>query len=587
MTKLFKYFNKKERFFIGLAVITVCIQVWLNLKIPDYMTQVTKLVESKNSAMSQIWEQGGLMLLCAIGSALAAIFTGFFAAQCAAGLARTLRSLVYNKTIDLSMQDVEHYSTASLVNRSTNDITQIQNAISTGLSAILMAPIMAVWAILKIMGKAWQWSAITAGSVVIIILFIIISVKIVLPRFKKIQGLTDNINRIMREQLTGIRVVRAYNAEDYQETKFDQANDILTNNNLTAFRTISFMNPLMQCINSGLTLAIYWMGAWLISASSAGSTKMNIFADMVVFSQYAMQIVMAFMLLSMVFFILPRAQVSAGRVQEILQTEIKIKDGQGASGQLEQIGEVQFKDVYFQYPEAAEPTLKHINFTAHRGQTVAFIGATGSGKTTLLNLIPRFYDATQGEVLIDGENVKNYRQNDLHDKIGFATQKAMLMAGTVKSNIQFGESKTEITDDDVQQVLDIAQANEFVSKMNGQENAKIAQGGSNVSGGQKQRLAIARAIARKPEILVFDDSFSALDYETDRNLRRALNEKLTGVTQIIVAQRIGTIKDADKIIVLDHGQIVGQGKHEDLLQTCPTYQEIAASQLSKKELEDA
>jgi ATP-binding cassette subfamily B protein len=347
------------------------------------------------------------------------------------------------------------------------------------------------------------------------------------------------------------------------------------------------MNPLMQCINSGLTLAIYWMGAWLISASSAGSTKMNIFADMVVFSQYAMQIVMAFMLLSMVFFILPRAQVSAGRVQEILQTEIKINDGQGASGQLEQIGEVQFKDVYFQYPEAAEPTLKHINFTAHRGQTVAFIGATGSGKTTLLNLIPRFYDATQGEVLIDGENVKNYRQNDLHDKIGFATQKAMLMAGTVKSNIQFGESKTEITDDDVQQVLDIAQANEFVSKMNGQENAKIAQGGSNVSGGQKQRLAIARAIARKPEILVFDDSFSALDYETDRNLRRALNEKLTGVTQIIVAQRIGTIKDADKIIVLDHGQIVGQGKHEDLLQTCPTYQEIAASQLSKKELEDA
>lgn len=424
-----------------LAVITVCVQVWLNLKIPDYMTQVTKLVESKNSAMSSIWEQGGLMLLCAIGSAIAAIFTGFFAAQCAAGLARTLRSLVYNKTVDLSMQDVDHYSTASLVNRSTNDITQIQNAISMGMSAILMAPIMAVWAICKIAGKAWQWSAITAGAVAIILVFIVISVRIVLPRFKKIQGLTDNINRIMREQLTGIRVVRAYNAEDYQAKKFDDANGVLTSNNLTAFRTISFMNPLMQLINSGLTLAIYLMGAYLIAASGAAATKMNIFADMVVFSQYAIQIVMAFMMLSMVFFILPRAQVSAGRIQEVLATEEKIKDGAGVQAKAGHTGEIEFKNVYFQYPEAAEPTLKDINFSVKTGQTTAIIGATGSGKSTLLNLIPRFYDATQGEVLVDGENVKDYRQKDLHDKIGFATQKAMLLAGTVKSNIQFGSAK--------------------------------------------------------------------------------------------------------------------------------------------------
>lgn len=583
MTKLFKYFSKKEESFIFLAVITVFIQVWLNLKIPDYMTQVTKLVESKNSVMTDILKQGGLMLICALGSAVAAIFTGFFAAQCAAGLAKTLRNQLFNKTIDLSMQDIDHFSTASLVNRSTNDITQIQNLVAMGLSAILMAPIMAIWAIVKISGKAWQWSAITAGSVAIILLFILVSVNLVLPCFRKTQGLTDIINRIMREQLTGIRVVRTYNAEDYQSKKFGKANDNLTANNLMAFRTISFMNPLMQLINSGLTLAIYWMGAYLIM-NAAALNKMNIFAEMVVFSQYAIQIVMAFMLLSMIFFIWPRAQVSANRIREVLTTKNKIVDGKEAHGQKSKKGEVEFKNVSFSYPGSSAPTLKNINFKVEAGQTLAFIGATGSGKTTLLNLIPRFYDASQGEVLVDGENVKHYRRSDLRSKIGYATQKAMLVAGTVKANIQYGEGNSKVSDQDVQEALDIAQATAFVSQMPGQENARLAQGGENLSGGQKQRISIARTIARKPEILIFDDSFSALDYETDRNLRKALHKQTKGVTKIIVAQRIGTIRDADQIIVLAHGQIVGRGKHQELLKNCQTYREIAESQLSKKEL---
>lgn len=583
MFHLFTYFNKKEKYFILLALISVCAQVFLNLKIPDYMNEVTKLVESKGSAMNDILAQGCFMLICAAGSALAAIFTAFFASRCASDLAQTLRAKLFKKTLNFAMQDIDHFSTASLVNRSTNDITQVQNLISMGLSSLLMAPILAVWAIIKIMGKAWQWSTITAGSVAIIMLYLLISVRIILPRFKKIQGLTDNINRIMREQLTGIRVIRAYNAEKFEEKKFGQANDDLTNNNLTAFRTTSLMNPLMQMINSGLTLAIYWTGAYLL-VSAGKLARMNIFADMVVFSQYAIQIVMAFMLLSTIFLVWPRAQVSAGRINEVLATKSKIKDGRGVKGQPAKKGEVAFKNVSFTYPHSSSPTLKKISFVAKPGQTVAIIGAIGSGKTTLLNLIPRFYDTSQGEVLVDGENVKDYKRSQLRDKIGYATQKAILLYGSVKSNIQLGQKKGQNEGREMKEALKIAQADEFVAQMPGKENAWIAQGGTNLSGGQKQRISIARCLARKPEILIFDDCFSALDYETERKLRKELHVKTSGITKIIVAQRIGTIKDADQIIVLDHGQIVGQGKHEELLRTCKTYQEIAASQLSQKEL---
>lgn len=578
MTKLFRYFNKKEKTFAALAVVAVFVQVWLSLKIPDYMTQVTQLVEEKGSDMGQIWLNGGWMLLCAIGATIAAVMTAFFAAQIAAGLAKTVRQKVFVKTVDMSMQDVDHFSTASLVNRSTNDITQIQNAIAMGLNAILMSPIMAVWSICKIWGKAWQWTAITGGGVIVMILFIIISIKIVIPRFRAIQKLTDNINRIMREHLTGIRVIHAYNAEKYQENKFAKANDDITNNNLTAFRTISFMNPLIQFIENILTLGIYWIGTYLIAAAS-GLNKVNIFSNMVVFSQYAMMVVMSFMMFSMVFFILPRAQVSANRINEILETKSTIEDGKGAKTQ--EKGTIQFKDVSFTYPNAQNATLKDINFTAKQGETIAFIGATGSGKTTLLNLIPRFYDATSGAIYFDGENVKDFTRHDLRSRIGYATQKAILTAGTVRSNVAYGDKK--ISDDEIKAALDIAQAGDFVKSL----DQKIDQGGNNLSGGQKQRISIARTIASRPEVMIFDDSFSALDFETDHQLRSELAEKTKTTTKIIVAQRITTIKDADTIYVLDHGKIVGAGKHHDLLKNCKVYQEIAASQLSKEELADA
>lgn len=583
MFHLFTYFSKKEKYFIALALVSICVQVWLNLKIPDYMNQVTKLVETKGSAMNDILGQGCFMLICAAGSALAAIFTAFFASRCASDLAQTLRSHLFNKTINFAMEDIDRFSTASLVDRSTNDITQVQNLVSMGLSSILMAPILAVWAVAKIMGKAWQWSSITAGSVAIIILYLLISVRIILPRFKKIQSLTDNINRIMREQLTGIRVVRAYNAEKYEEKKFGQANDDLTNNNLTAYRTTSLMNPLLQMINSGLTLAIYWTGAYLI-IKAGRAVRMNIFADMVVFSQYAIQIVMAFMLMSTIFLVWPRAQVSADRINEVLRTESKIKDGKGGQGLVAKKGAIEFRNVSFTYPHSSSPTLKKISFGVRPGQTVAIIGAIGSGKTTLLNLIPRFYDVSQGEVLVDGQNVKNYRRDDLRRRIGYATQKAILLNGTVKSNVQLGLNNAEDNEQKIKKALKIAQAEEFVSQMKGRENGWVAQGGANLSGGQKQRISIARSLARKPEILLFDDSFSALDYETDRKLRKQLRLQTKGITKIIVAQRIGTIKDADQIIVLAHGKIVGRGRHKELLQTCQTYREIAESQLSKKEL---
>lgn len=582
MLKVLGYIKKREWLFVCLAIVTVVIQVWLNLKLPDYMSEVTTLVEKSGSKMSDILVQGGWMLLCAIGSAIAAIFTGYFAAKVAAGLARTLRSEMYKKTVEMSMENVDKFSTASLVNRTTNDITQVQNLIAMGLSAILMAPIMAVWALVKIWGKSWEWTALTGGAVLALLVFMIVTLTIAIPRFRKIQSLTDVINRIMREHLTGIRVVRAYNAEKYQDDKFKKANDDLTSNNMVSFKTLSFMNPVMQFANSGLSIGIYWIGSYLIADAGMGR-KITLFSDMVVFSNYAISILMAFMLLGMIFFIWPRASVSAQRIAQVLKTEDKLKDGQGAVDATND-GTIEFQDVSFTYPGNGDAALKHVSFKAKSGQTIAFIGATGSGKTSLLNLIPRFYDATEGKVLVDGVDVRKYNRHDLRSRIGYATQKAILLKGTIKSNVKFGDSKQEITDKDVHEALAIAQATEFVDKLEKKENSPISQGGTNVSGGQKQRISIARAIARKPEILIFDDSFSALDYETDRNLRTTLNHKVKNATKLIVGQRIGTIKDADEIIVLENGEVVGKGKHEDLLKTCKTYQDIAESQLSKEEL---
>lgn len=584
MTKILKYLNRRQRLYILVSLVFIVVQVWLDLKLPDYMSGITTLVQTEGSTMSEILTQGGYMLLCALGSMAASIVVGYLAAKVGAGLAQTLRGQVYDKTMDFSMEEIDRFSTASLINRTSNDVTQIQNLVTMGLQAIIKAPIMAVWAVVKISGKSWQWTAATAAAVFVLIVVLAITLIFALPRFKRIQSLTDNLNRVTREQLTGIRVVRAYNAEDYQERKFAKANDELTQTNLTAHRVMALMSPSMTFISSGLTLAVYWIGAYLIEAVAL-TDKLGIFSDMVVFSNYAMQVVMAFMLLNMIFILLPRAQVSANRICEVLSTENRIRDGAGAKSS--QHGTVEFRHVAFRYPGAADDTLTDIDFKAKQGETVAFIGATGSGKTTLINLIPRFYDASAGQVLVDGVDVREYEQSDLHDRIGYVSQKAVLFTGTVSSNVAYGESAGgTITQEDIKDAVDIAQAKDFVERMDGTYNAPITQGGTNVSGGQKQRLTIARAIARKPEILIFDDSFSALDYKTDRALRRELDERVKDATKLIVAQRIGTIRNADQIIVLEHGKIVGKGTHAELMKTCPTYQEIASSQLSKEELEN-
>ena len=582
MQKLLRYINRRQWAMIAASIAFIVVQVWLDLKLPDYMSAITTLVQTEGSAMADILTQGVYMLLCALGSGVASVIVGYFAAQVAAGLAMTLRGKVFDKTLDFSLEEVDRFSTASLINRTTNDITQIQNLVAMGLQAIVKAPIMAVWAICKIAGKDWHWTAATAVAVFVLILVLAITLIFALPRFKKIQGLTDNLNRVTREQLTGIRVVRAYNAEDYQEQKFAAANDEVTVTNMTANRVMALMSPTMTLLSSGLTLAVYWIGAYLIEAADMGS-RLAIFSDMVVFSNYAMQVIMAFMLLNMIFILLPRAQVSANRIWEVLSTQVNITDGPGA--RTAETGTVEFQDVSFRYPGAAADSLQHISFTAKRGETVALIGATGCGKTTLINLIPRFYDASQGRVLVDGVDVRSYEQEDLRNRIGYVSQKAILFSGNVASNVAYGETgRGGITADDIQEAVSIAQAAEFVEKMDGTYGAAIAQSGTNVSGGQKQRLSIARAVARKPEILIFDDSFSALDYRTDKALRQALREKTADTTKIIVAQRISTIRDADQILVLDHGKIVGKGTHEELLKNCPEYLEIAQSQLSKEEI---
>lgn len=584
MVRIFKYLKAEEWLMAGISLIFIVAQVWLDLKLPDYMAEITTLTQMPNSAISDIWLNGGYMLLCALGSLAAAVVVGFFAAKIAASFSQRLRSLLFNKVESFSMEEINRFSTSSLITRSSNDITQIQMLVVMGLQLVIKAPITAVWAITKISGKGFEWTMVTGVAVLIMIIMVTFLLIVALPKFKKMQTLTDNITRVTRENLTGLRVVRAYNAENYQEEKFETANEELTSTQMFTNRAMAVMMPVMSMLMSGLSLAIYWIGAYLIDAAGA-LDKLGLFSNMVVFSSYAMQVIMSFMMLVMIFIMLPRASVSAKRINEVLDTEPRILDGTKTEGQPGLRGEVVFKSVSFQYPDAAEPVLEDISFTASPGETVAFIGSTGSGKSTLVNLALRFFDATQGEILIDGVNVQEYKLEALFNKIGYVPQKAVLFKGTVESNVAYGDNGGEgYPLDEVKKAVQIAQGADFVEKMDGQYQATIAQGGANVSGGQKQRLAIARAVCRKPEIYIFDDSFSALDYKTDRVLRSVLKQETAGVTSLIVAQRIGTIMDADQIIVLDEGKIVGKGTHKDLLRDCTVYREIAMSQLSEEEL---
>ena len=584
MVKLLKKLTWKDFILAAVAFVFIIVQVWLSLTMPDYMSEITKLVQTKGSKMNDILIAGGKMLACALGSLLAAVCTSICASKISSNFSANLRGQVFHKVQSFSMEEIGNFSTASLITRSTNDITQVQMLIVMGLEVLLKAPIMAVWALCKISTKNWQWTASTGVAVVVLLSFVGVCVAVALPKFKKLQSLTDNLNRVTRENLTGLNVVRAYNAEGYQQKKFNDANDELTKTQLFANRTMGTMMPGIQMVMNGLMLAIYWIGAYLISNAQMFD-KLTIFSDMIVFTQYAMQVVMSFMMLVMIFVLLPRASVSAKRINEVLDMPLSIKDGTKENGIDGKKGEVEFRNVSFCYPDAEKDVIEDISFTAHKGETIAFIGSTGCGKSTVINMIPRFYDATKGEVLVDGVNVKEYTQKALRDKIGYVSQKAVLFTGSIKSNVAYGDNGTKgFTDDDVKQAVETAQAKEFVDKTEGGVDAFVAQGGSNFSGGQKQRLSIARAICRRPEILIFDDSFSALDYKTDRVLRDTLRKTCADATRFIVAQRIGTIRDADKIIVLDDGKIAGMGKHNELMETCEVYRQIAYSQLSKEEL---
>lgn len=586
MLKLLKNFKKKEWLLAVVCLILIFVQVWLELKMPDYMTEITKLVQTEGSKMSAILKNGGYMLACAFGSFIAAIITGYITSIISSTFSMNIREKIFHKVESLSMQEVKTFSTSSLITRTTNDVTQMEMLISMGLQLLIKSPIMAIWAITKILNKSWQWSAITAVAVTILLATIGAIMIIVMPRFKIVQKLIDKINELTRENLTGIRVVRAFNAEKYQEDKFEEANKKLTNQQLFNQKTFAILQPVMYLVLYYLTLAIYFVGTFLID-NALMADKIALFGDMVVFTSYAMQIIMSFLMLAMIFMMLPRAQVSANRINEVLDSEISIKDGKMKEDITKEKGTVEFKNVSFKYPDADEYLLKNISFKANKGETVAFIGSTGSGKSTLINLIPRFYDATEGEVLVDGINVKEYSQELLHNKIGYIPQKAVMFNGTVSSNVSYGENgKGEISEEKIEQAIDIAQGKDFVEKMEDKYNTHIAQGGTNISGGQKQRLAIARAIARDPEILIFDDSFSALDYKTDAALRKALKKHIKDTTNLIVAQRIGTIMNADKILVLNEGKVVGQGTHKELLNNCEIYKQIALSQLSKEELEN-
>ena len=584
MVKLLKKLTWKDFILAAVAFVFIIVQVWLSLTMPDYMSEITKLVQTKGSKMNDILIAGGKMLACALGSLLAAVCTSICASKISSNFSANLRGQVFHKVQSFSMEEIGNFSTASLITRSTNDITQVQMLIVMGLEVLLKAPIMAVWALCKISTKNWQWTASTGVAVVVLLSFVCVCVAVALPKFKKLQSLTDNLNRVTRENLTGLNVVRAYNAEGYQQKKFNDANDELTKTQLFANRTMGTMMPGIQMVMNGLMLAIYWIGAYLISNAQMFD-KLTIFSDMIVFTQYAMQVVMSFMMLVMIFVLLPRASVSAKRINEVFDMPLSIKDGTKENGIDGKKGEVEFRNVSFCYPDAEKDVIEDISFTAHKGETIAFIGSTGCGKSTVINMIPRFYDATKGEVLVDGVNVKEYTQKALRNKIGYVSQKAVLFTGSIKSNVAYGDNGTKgFTDDDVKQAIETAQAKEFVDKTGGGVDAFVAQGGSNFSGGQKQRLSIARAICRHPEILIFDDSFSALDYKTDRVLRDTLRKTCADATRFIVAQRIGTIRDADKIIVLDDGKIAGMGKHNELMETCEVYRQIAYSQLSKEEL---
>lgn len=584
MVKLLKKLTWKDFILAAVAFVFIIVQVWLSLTMPDYMSEITKLVQTKGSKMNDILIAGGKMLACALGSLLAAVCTSICASKISSNFSANLRGQVFHKVQSFSMEEIGNFSTASLITRSTNDITQVQMLIVMGLEVLLKAPIMAVWALCKISTKNWQWTASTGVAVVVLLSFVCVCVAVALPKFKKLQSLTDNLNRVTRENLTGLNVVRAYNAEGYQQKKFNDANDELTKTQLFANRTMGTMMPGIQMVMNGLMLAIYWIGAYLISNAQMFD-KLTIFSDMIVFTQYAMQVVMSFMMLVMIFVLLPRASVSAKRINEVLDMPLSIKDGTKENGIDGKKGEVEFRNVSFCYPDAEKDVIEDISFTAHKGETIAFIGSTGCGKSTVINMIPRFYDTTKGEVLVDGVNVKEYTQKALRNKIGYVSQKAVLFTGSIKSNVAYGDNGTKgFTDDVVKQAIETAQAKEFVDKTEGGVDAFVAQGGSNFSGGQKQRLSIARAICRHPEILIFDDSFSALDYKTDRVLRDTLRKTCADATRFIVAQRIGTIRDADKIIVLDDGKIAGMGKHNELMETCEVYRQIAYSQLSKEEL---
>lgn len=587
MLRILKHLRWKEWLLVAACVVLIVGQVQLDLALPDYMSEITRLVQTKGSQMSDILLAGGKMLLCALGSMLLTVCTTFFTAQIASRFSARLRGEMYRKVVGFSNEEINRFSTASLITRTTNDISQLQMFFSFGMQSLIKAPIMAFIAVGKISTKSWEWSLLTGGVIAFVCVLLVFIMLYAVPRMKKMQALTDNLNRITRENLTGLQVVRAYNAESYQEGKFAKANEEMTRNSQQANIAMSVMNPGMNLAMNGLTLGIYWIGAALISAIAVTSPaammeRIGLFSDMVVFMQYAMQVIMAFLMLVMIFVMLPRVTVSAGRVNEVLDTKARIVDGKETQGKPGMKGEIEFRDVSFRYPDADGDTIHHISFTAHHGQTVALIGATGCGKSSIINLIPRLYDATSGQVLVDGVDVRDYTQDALRSKIGFVPQKAFLFAGTVSSNVGYGEDNASGAA--IRKAVAIAQAAEFVESPEVGYSGTVAQGGSNFSGGQKQRLSIARAVARDPEILVFDDSFSALDYKTDHALRQALREQTSGTTNIIVAQRIGTIRDADCILVIEDGAIVGKGTHRELMESCKVYQEIAYSQLSKEGL---
>lgn len=586
MFKILRKLRKKDVLLILICSVLIIFQVWLDLKLPDYMSQITQLVQSEGSSMNDILIEGGKMMLCALGSLAAAVLVGFFASYIAASFSRTLRKDLFEKVENFSEGEVKKFSTSSLITRTTNDVTQIEMLVAMGLQLLIKSPITAVWAVTKILNKSWKWSAVVGGGVLVLLMTLTFLMIVVIPKFKIVQKLIDKINGITRENLTGIRVVRAFNAEKYQEEKFQKTNNDLTRIQVFNQRTFGIMQPVMYLIMYFSTLIIYFLGAYMINDALIVG-KIVIFGDMVVFSSYGMQVIMSFLMLAMIFIMYPRAAISADRINEVLDEELTIKEGNIEKGKPECIGIVEFKNVSFKYPDADEYILKNINFKANKGETIAFIGSTGSGKSTLINLIPRFYDVTEGEVLVNGINVKDYKLESLYNYIGYIPQKAVIFSGTVSENVSYGKSKKKITKDDIYKAIEIAQGKEFVEKMPEKYDAYLAQRGTNISGGQKQRISIARAIARNPEIYIFDDSFSALDYKTDYKLRKELKKYTKDATTFIVAQRIGTIMNADKIIVLDQGTCVGMGTHKELLKNCDVYKEIALSQLSEEELNNA